>query len=148
MLDAIESAALAIIGLFLFALYIFRRKDLSILYFALFCITLSLRPVISVNYLIGFIFPDINWALMLKLEYLGVLFPCLFMTFYIKELFPKQLPGILVKILATIFIVKILITIFFPPAVFSWLVLAILLIIPIGIIILTITIIRAVIAKV
>jgi len=148
MLDAIESAALAIIGLFLFALYIFRRKDLSILYFALFCITLSLRPIISVNYLIGFIFPDINWALMLKLEYLGVLFPCLFMTFYIKELFPKQLPGILVKILATIFIVKILITIFFPPAVFSWLVLAILLIIPIGIIILTITIIRAVIAKV
>ena len=148
LLDSIESSALAIIGLFLLALYIFRRKDLSVLYFALFCISLSARPIISVNYLVAFVIPQINWSLMLKVEYLAVFFACLFMTLYIRELFPKQLPKIIVRILATIFIVKIVITVFTPPAVFSWLVLSILVTVPIGIIILTITIIRAVIAKV
>jgi hypothetical protein len=148
LLDSIESSALAIIGLFLFALYIFRRKDLSILYFALFCVTLSARPLISVNYLVGYVFPDINWSLMIKVEYLAVFFPCLFMTLYIRELFTNQLPKLIVRLLVVVFGIKILVTLFFPPAVFSWLVLSILITVPIGILILTVTIIRAVMAKV
>lgn len=147
LLDATESSALAIIGLFLLALYIFRRKDKSVLYFSLFCITLAFRPVISVNYLMATLMPDLNWSLMIKLEYLGVLFPCLFMVLFIRELFPAQLPKILVKLFVIVFGIKILITLFFPVSIFSWLVLPILVIIPIGILLLTITIIRAVIAK-
>ncbi|HTL83008.1 MAG TPA: 7TM-DISM domain-containing protein [Bacteroidia bacterium] len=147
-LDATESAALAIIGLFLLALFIFRRKDLSVLYFSLFCITLSLRPIISINYLLATLLPGISWGFMLKLEYLGVLFPSLFMTLYIKELFPRQLPSFIVKIFSAVFIIKILITLLFPPSVFSWLVLPILVFIPFGIIVLTIVIIRAVMARV
>lgn len=147
-LDCVESAALAIIGLFLFSLYIFRRKDLSILYFALFCLTLSLRPIISVNYLLGFVFPEINWSLMIKLEYLGVLLPSLLMIFYLKELFPKQLPKFFRYLFSILFSVMVLITLFFPPSVFSWLVLPILVLIPAGIFVLVYTIIKAVIAKV
>lgn len=143
-----ESSALAIIGLFLFALFIFRRKDLSVLYFALFCITLSFRPVTAVNYHLAALFPGISWNVLLKTEYLAVLFPCLFMLLFIKKLFTEQLPGIIVKILFVILLVKILITLFFPPAVFSWLVLPLLFVITTGVIIFTITIIRAMIAKV
>ncbi|MBI3136028.1 MAG: SpoIIE family protein phosphatase [Bacteroidetes bacterium] len=147
-LDALESAALAIIGFFLLALYIFRRKDLSVLYFSLFSITLSLRPVISVNYLLANLFPDISWSLMLKLEYLGVLFPCLFMVLFIRKLFPAQMSLIVVRILIVVFVVKIAITVFFTPAVFSWLVLALLVLIPLGVLLMTVVIIRAVIAKI
>lgn len=147
-LDATESSALAIMGFFLLALFIFRRKDISVLYFALFCITLSFRPVISVNYLMATLWPGMNWSIMLKLEYLGVVFPCLFMTLFIKKRFTAQLPNLIVKILLTIFTIQILIILFCPPSVFSWLVLPILVLVPTGIVILTITIIRAVIAKV
>lgn len=147
MFDVVESAALVILGLFLLALYTFRRKDLSILYFAVFCITLSLRPVIAVNYLLSTLFPGISWALLLKMEYLGVLFPCLFMLLFIKKLFPEQLSMAIVKILGVILSIKIIITIFFPPSVFSYLIPPLLIIIPLGVLVFTITIIKAVMAK-
>jgi len=148
LLDVSESSALLILGLFLFTLYIFRRKDLSILYFSLFCITLSLRPVIAVNYFLADVFPAINWNILLKLEYFGVLFPCLFMVLFIKKLFPEQLSHFFVKLFSWVFIFMIIITLVFPPSVFSWLIPAILFIIPFGVVVLTITIIKAFKAKV
>jgi hypothetical protein len=147
LLDVIESSALSIIGMFLFALYIFRRKDLSILYFSLFCLTLSLRPVIAVNYFLASIFPSINWSVLLKLEYCGVLFPCLFMVFFIKKLFPEQLPNFLVKFFLGSLGMMILITLLFPPSVFSWLIPPLLFIIPFGVLVFAVTIIKAVRAK-
>lgn len=147
LLDVIESSALLILGSFLLALYIFRRKESAILYFSLFCITLSLRPIIAVNYFLALVFPDINWNLLLKLEYCGVLFPCLFIILFIKRLFPKQLADFFVKFFKWILISMIIITIVFPPNVFSWLILALLFIIPFGVLILTVTIIKALKAK-
>ena len=144
----VESSALAILGLFLFALYIFRRKDLSVLYFALFCITLSFRPVISVNYLLSALFPGLGWFLLLKMEYFSVLFPCLFMLLFIKKLFPEQLPSVIVRVLTFILTGMLLIVLCTPPIVFSWLVLPLLFIISIGVVIFAITIVRAVIAGV
>jgi hypothetical protein len=148
LLDVAESSALSIIGMFLFALYIFRRKDLSILYFALFCITLSFRPVIAVNYFFATIFPDISWALLLKMEYLAVLFPCLFMLLFIKKLFPEQLSDLVVRSFTVVLILKILVTILFPPSVFSWLIPPLLIIIPLGVLFFSVTIIRAMFAGV
>jgi hypothetical protein len=148
LLDVIESSVLLILGLLLFALYIFRRKDLSVLYFSLFCISLSPRPIIAVNYFLATVFPGINWNFLLKLEYLGVLLPCLFMVLFIKKLFPKQLPDVFVKLFSWIFMPMIAITLIFPPSVFSWLIPPLLFIIPFGVLILTITIVKAVKAKV
>jgi hypothetical protein len=147
-LDVIESSVLLILGMFLFALYIFRRKDLSILYFSLFCITLSPRPVIAVNYFLSTVFPGMNWNILLKMEYCGVLFPCLFMVLFIKKLFPEQLSSFFVKLFTVIFILMLAITLFCPPSVFSWLIPPLLFIIPFGVLVLAITILKAVKAKV
>ncbi|MFL5754442.1 MAG: 7TM diverse intracellular signaling domain-containing protein [Bacteroidia bacterium] len=148
LLDVTETSALAIIGLFLLALFIFRRKDLSILYFALFCITLSFRPVIAVNYLLSTLVEQINWSLMLKTEYLAMLFPCLFMLLFIRKLFTAQFPKLLFTIFRNVLLTMIIIVAAFPPSVFSWLVLPILIIIPAGVTLFAITIIRAIVAQV
>lgn len=147
-LDAAESAALAIIGFFLLAMYIFRRKDLSILYFSLFSISLSLRPVISVNYLLADLFRGLNWSFMIKLEYLGMFMSSLFMVLFIRKLFPQQLPLWVTRFFVIILIVQIAVIVFFPPAVFSWLVLPMLILIPLAVLTMTVTIIRAAIARV
>ncbi|MBC7862005.1 MAG: 7TM-DISM domain-containing protein, partial [Bacteroidia bacterium] len=147
-LDIAESSALAIIGLFLFCLYIFRKKDAPVLYFALFCITLSFRPVISVNYLASSVFYGINWSMMLKTEYLAVFFPCLFIVLFIKNLFPHQMPNWFVKINSAIFILKILIVLCCPPSIFSWLTLPLQVFVPLGVVMIAITILRAMLAKV
>lgn len=147
-LDILESTALAIIGLFLFALFIFRRKDLSILYFSLFCLTLCFKPIISVNFLFTNLFPDISWSLLLRMEYLSILFPCLFMLLFMKQLFRQQLPARIEVILRIIFILKIIAVLILPPAIFSFLIIPVLFIIPIAAIIFAITIIKGVMGKV
>lgn len=147
-LDFIESTALAIIGLFLFAMFIFRRKDLSILYFSLFCLTLAFRPMISVNYFMATLFEGINWSILLKIEYLSAMLPCLFMLMFIRELFPMQLPKLFVKLLSVVLSVKVAIVLFFPPAVFSYTILPFLAVVSIGVLIFAITVIRAIVAKV
>jgi hypothetical protein len=147
-LDFIESTALAIIGLFLFAMFIFRRKDLSILYFSLFCLTLAFRPVTSVNYFLATLLPGINWSILLKIEYLSAMLPCLFMLLFIREFFPKQLPKLFVKILSVILAIKIAVVLFCPPAIFSYTILPFLGVVTIGVIVFAITVIRAIVAKV
>jgi hypothetical protein len=80
---------------------------------------------------------------MLKMEYLGVLFPCLFMLLFLKKLFPEQFPLIVLRSFEIILILMAGTTIIFPPSVFSYLIPPLLIIIPIGVIFMAITIARA-----
>lgn len=147
-LDTMESSALIIIGLFLMALFAFRRKDKSILYFSLFCMTLSLRPVIAINYMLGAFLPWLNWSVLIKLEYLGTIVPCLFIILFVRQLFPDQLSKLRLKIFLPLFLLMIAIVIFAPVWIVSWLTYPIMVTISAGIIFLSIAIVKAVNAKV
>ena len=147
-LDIMESSALLIIGLFLMALYVFRRKDTSILYFSLFCIFLSFRPILAVNYMLASFLPWLNWSVLIKMEYIGTILPCLFMLLFIHQLFPDQLSKRTVKIFSPLFILMFAVAVFSPIWIVSWLTYPIMFIISTGTIFLTYAIIKAVVAKV
>ncbi|PCH96854.1 MAG: hypothetical protein COB85_03240 [Bacteroidetes bacterium] len=143
-----QFGALGVIGLFFLVLYTFRRKDSYILYFAIFCIALSLRPVISVHYLIAAWIPDINWHLMVKLEYLSMFMGSLFFTLFIKSLFPEQFPNWIVKLLACVLLIMSGIILFFSPNVFTWFTIPLQVIVPTGVIIFIVVTAKAIKAKV
>jgi hypothetical protein len=147
-LDTMESAALIIIGLFLIALFAFRRKDKSILYFSIFCISLSFRPVIAINYMLGTFLPWLNWSILIKLEYLGTIVPCLFILLFVRQLFPQQLSKLRLKIFIPLFLFMIAVVIFAPVWIVSWLTYPIMLSIAVGIIFISIATIKAIIANV
>lgn len=147
-LDTTESSALLIIGFFLLALYMIRRKDKSVLYFALFCITLSLRPLISGNYFLSYLLPNINWSLMIKMEYLGVVFPSLFMTLYLYRMFPDQFYRKIVRILSALLLCMAAIVVLSPVSIFSWLTQVFVIMIPAGIVLFVWVIFRGMLAKV
>jgi hypothetical protein len=67
---------------------------------------------------------------------------------FIKKLFPEQLSNVVVRSFAVVLGLKIIITILFPPSVFSWLIPPLLIIIPIGVLFFSVTIVRAMIAGV
>jgi len=86
--------AILIIGLYNIAMYIFRPKDRSTLYFGLFCIIVALRVITTGTRALGHLAAIIPWEVQIKLElsvfYLGAIFFGLFF----KDLFPKDIPSL------------------------------------------------------
>jgi class 3 adenylate cyclase len=93
--------SILIIGLYNIAMFIFRPKDRSPLFFGLFCIIVALRVITTGSIALTHLIPHISWEIQIKLElsvfYLGALFFGLFF----KELFPKDIPSLGLSIMLT-----------------------------------------------
>lgn len=111
--------ALFIIGLYHLGFYIFRRKELSALYFALFCLVVALRSLTFNEYILTRFINHLNWSLVIKTEYLSLYFILPISFTFFHTLFPEEFPGKTVKgvqVFALAFSIFVIIT---PPAVFS-----------------------------
>ncbi|MFY9175522.1 MAG: diguanylate cyclase [Peptococcia bacterium] len=88
--------ALIISGLYFLVHFFFRREDRFALYFALFCLSLSTYILFSREAPIYLLFPNINWHLAKRIEYI-TLYSCLPLYIcFVKEIYPaKFLWGVL-----------------------------------------------------
>lgn len=143
MLNGFETSTCLFAGCFFLTLFIFRRKDKTPLFFALFCLTVAIRPFVSGNYMIYSIFPDFNWNLLIHLEYLSLFLPSAFTLLFIRERFPKQSPKKLLKWFAIFMFVEAALSILLPSTIFSWLVLPHQLLTLISLIVILVVIIKA-----
>lgn len=89
-LDLVMSGALLMGGLFFFGLYLFGKYDKAMLFFALYCITYSYRPVGSRLYVLHDMFPQFSWHLLIRLEYFSLFVSLGFFAFYTLFLYPKD----------------------------------------------------------
>jgi len=90
-LDLVMSGALLMGGLFFFGLYLFGKYDRAMLFFSLYCITYSYRPVGSRLYVLHDMFPALNWHLAVRLEYFTLFVSLGFFALYTLNLYPKDL---------------------------------------------------------
>ncbi len=80
---------LIFMGMYHFALFLFRRKEKSTLYFAVFCCLIALRTVlVGETFLVDF-FPDIPWEMAAKLEYLPNTLSVPVFVRFVYLLYPK-----------------------------------------------------------
>lgn len=94
--EHISFGCLCIMGLYHFGLFLFRRNDLSFLYFSLFCLLIVLRTVTTGTHLIN-IYTDVSWAWTMKIEYFSF-YSCLpILTLFLNSLYPKENSGIIVR---------------------------------------------------
>lgn len=112
--------ALFIIGLYHLGFYIFRRKERSALYFALFCLDVAVRSLTFNEYILTRFINGLNWQLVIKTEYLSLymILPISFTFFH--TLFQDEFPRKIVKgvqIFAFAFSAFVLVT---PASVFSY----------------------------
>ncbi len=88
-----------VIGLNHINMYIFRRKDVSNLYFGMLTLVMILRNISTGDRIISFLFPQINWELLLKLDnfsgYCTIPFFVLFFYNQYKQDFPKSMKNLL-----------------------------------------------------
>jgi adenylate cyclase len=70
LLEMFLFGCLFIMALYHFSLYFLRRSDPSALYFGLMCAVIGIRSLLTGENLVNNIFPDANWFLLRKIEYL------------------------------------------------------------------------------
>lgn len=90
-LDLVMSGALLMGGLFFFGLYLFGKYDRAMLFFSLYCITYSYRPVGSRLYVLHDMFPALNWQVAVRFEYFTLFVSLGFFALYTLNLYPKDL---------------------------------------------------------
>ncbi|OJJ21078.1 hypothetical protein BKI52_10935 [marine bacterium AO1-C] len=107
-------------GLYYLGLFGLRRRSKEVLYFALFCLLVSIRDM-SIGERIVLEIVQLPWALILKMEYLGFYASIGLFALFCKEIFPNEFSSILVKIYVWIAGISSLMVIASPPLWFSYL---------------------------
>lgn len=120
--DLLLSGCLIMSGLFFLGLYLFGQRERYILAFGLFCLVFSYRFFGADNYALHILYPQIPWQVTIHFEYLALfLAPTLF-ALYSYALFPEDSS---LKVLGGFSVISGifgLITVVFPPSVFTVLV--------------------------
>ena len=88
--DLLLTGCLFMGGLFFLGLYLFGKHDKTILYFSLFCIVYSYRLIGTDLYVINTLFPNLNWLVSVKLEYLSLSAGVTLFGLYTWHLYPEN----------------------------------------------------------
>jgi len=112
-------AGLLLIGFFFVILFLFFRKERAALYFAAICVTWAVRAVFTNLYLFINWFPEMDWELAVKIEYLTLYLTMAWSVLFVGKLFPEDLNPILKYALLIVNIVFVLFTIATPAFTFT-----------------------------
>ena len=109
-------------GLFFLGLYLFGRHDKSIFYFSMFCFFYSYRIIGTSQYALHSVFPTLGWDVAIHCEYLSLFIAVAMFVLYTRSLYPEDAPQDFMLGMAFVSIGFGVITLVFPPMVFTKLV--------------------------
>lgn len=116
----VDAAFMLLEGLF-FLVFFQRLRKRVVLYFALLCITWSLRTCFSNLYPITFFVPDFDWTWQVRIEYITLYMTIVWAALFLHELFLDLSNNLITYLLVSINGFFVLFTLFTPPATFtSW----------------------------
>ncbi len=118
----ILTGVLLMAGLFFLGVYLFGRREISILYFAAFSLVYSYRIIGFGSYAFHMLFPDIPWIATIRIEYTTLFLSGLLFGLYTLYLYPKETSKPMIYVLSAISVLFTLESLFLPPSVFTQLV--------------------------
>ncbi|HTL07303.1 MAG TPA: ATP-binding protein [Chitinophagaceae bacterium] len=89
-LDLVLAGCLFMGGLFFWGLSVFGRNDKIIFYFSVFCIVTSYRMIGTDLYVLHSLFPQLNWFIAIRLEYLSLVLGVALFSQYTRLLYRKD----------------------------------------------------------
>jgi hypothetical protein len=117
-----EVVVLLLLACFFLFLYFNGRKERVIIYFSSICIAWATRELFSDIYPISFLFPDINWFVVVRTEYLTLFLITIFGTLFINRLFRDLGSDIFKYLVVVMNCIYLAFTLFAPPILFTrWL---------------------------
>lgn len=103
-----------IMGMYHLGIYFLRVKDLSPLYFGIYCILSSIREFFIIERGFNRVFTEINFNYWVKFDHIFLFLSITFFAYYMKSLFPKDTSKIVVRIAALSHLLMALLLIFIP----------------------------------
>ena len=119
MRSIILASSLFMMVLYHTALYMFRKQNHYILMLALFCLSIAIRALFPTEYTIVQIFSKIPFSLLIKIEYLSIMFAVLFGALFARFFFPEDFHGLSMVLITGISAVFISIVILAKPLFFT-----------------------------
>ncbi|RIX50069.1 diguanylate cyclase [Paenibacillus nanensis] len=89
--DMFLAGGLCLIGLYHVGLFLMRRNDKAPLYFAVFCLVISLRSFLTGDTLIYRFAPSVPWELSARAEYLCLAVSVISFTLFLRQVYPKEM---------------------------------------------------------
>jgi PAS domain S-box-containing protein len=118
-LDLFLCGSILIMGLYHLALFWFRRKDRSPLYFSIFCFLILVRLLTTGERYLLEILPAISWELLVRLEYLSFYLAVPAFALFMRSIFQNFSSRILI-IIAGLAAAFSCVVVFAPPRLFSF----------------------------
>lgn len=118
-----ESIVLTILGLSFFVIYYVREEKKKItFYFSLLCINWAIRALFSNTYSFTSFFPDFNWGIMIRIEYMTLFLMMIWAILFLARLFPNESSKTIKYSLVGINCIFLAVTVISAPAFFTqWL---------------------------
>jgi hypothetical protein len=85
-----EAAALFTIGFFFLIIYFIRGRNKATIYFSLLSITWAIRSLFSNLYLFISLYPDFDWATMVRIEYIALYLAMIWAILFLTSLFHNE----------------------------------------------------------
>jgi len=116
--NAFESVVVLLLGLIFLGLAMTKKKRI-ILFFALLCMTWTVRSLFSNLYPITALMPDFNWYLLVRTEYLTLYFTMIWSVLFLQELFYKIASRKMTLTIVVVNCLFVVFTLFAPPVMFT-----------------------------
>lgn len=120
-IESFMIGTLFILFIYHFAIYAYRRKDRSILYFSLLCMSMFVRLAYTGERIFLEFLPFVDWNVATRIEYISFYLIPIFTFLFVKSLFPKDIPIWLVYSGNSLCVFVIVSVLFVSPASFSYL---------------------------
>ena len=118
--EGVLFGSLLIMALFHFGLFGLRRKDLSTLYFGLFCLLIATRLLVTDECFLIALFPDFSWEIAFKIEYLSFYLALPVFAAFIGKVYPEGISRRILQGSAILGILFSLIVLCTPARIFTY----------------------------
>jgi len=85
-----EASLLGALGFLFLVIYFTHKRNKAVIYFALLCLTWSLRSLFSNLYLFISIYPDFDWNAMVRIEYITLYLAMIWSILFLTSLFFQE----------------------------------------------------------
>ncbi len=113
-IDLMLFGSFLIMAIYHFCLYAFRRQNRFTLFFGLGCLVIAARIILTGEFFIVYLFPDLNWSVEIKLEFLTMIAGGTFLLMFLRELFKEEFSDLFILIFQILSIIYALMTIILP----------------------------------
>jgi len=118
-LDFFIAGSFFLMGIFYFVIYFFFRRRLSPLYFAVFCILLAVRPLVTDELAINY-FTSWDWHFIRRLEFVCYYLAVPILSLFSFELFPGEFSKRILRYILVISAPFVLLALFTSPLIFRY----------------------------